>query len=247
MARQGESVSGSSEFSDISTRVSILGQPRVLLERYGRAVRGYLEAMLGPEGEEVARDFTVKLLQGKFEHWTPGRGRFRDYLKAAVHHAAVDFLRRKGKEKQASGLELLSDPLSGSPSQAETWLNLYRSEVLAAAFKELKRYQEQHPGNVFHTLARLLADDADADSRQLADRLTQATGRRFTPENARKQTERSRRKLAELLLEQVRATLDGPSPAQLEQEVRTLGLMPFIEPHLPGDWPGTAGRCGAEA
>lgn len=241
--------SQASQFADIATRMSIFTQPAQILSRYGRAIRGYLCALLGDEdGEEMAREFAVKVLQGALEARPPGRGRFRDYLKTCVHHAAMDFLRRsqrRGGEKSFEDLSWIADP-SAEPARArETWLSLYRAEVLASALKALQHYQEGNPGNVFHTLVGLL--DRCDDSEELARELSKMTGTVYTAANARKQKERARRKLAELLLEEIRQTLDEPTPQALQEELGTLGLLDQVRPFLPEDWRthGTQGTLPA--
>jgi hypothetical protein len=226
------------EISGISTHLSILAEPEHLLCCYGKAIRGYLEALLGPEGaDEVARDFTVKILRGDFARWAPGQGRFRDYLKTAVWNAACDWHRRAQRSRRREvSLEELPDLAAGPDARPDLWLGLYRSAVFGAALQALARYQQSHPGNVFYTLVRLLEDESIADGSptpdyaSLAARLTEVTGRRipYTEDNARQQTSRARRKLAEFLLEEVRRTLETPTPEQLEAEVRLLGLTTYL-------------------
>src|SRR5262245_42827101 len=61
---------------------------RLLLERYGGAVRRYLGAILRDDAaaDDLTQEFGLALLQGKLVHASPGKGRFRDYLKAVVVH-----------------------------------------------------------------------------------------------------------------------------------------------------------------
>lgn len=232
--------SESSQFANIATQSSVLTQPALILRRYGRAIRGYLGVLLGDEnGEEVAREFAVTVLQGRLGARTPGQGRFRDYLKVSVYHAAMDFLRRaqrRGGEKSFDDLSWIADPSQEPAPTRHAWLNLYRAEVLEAALQALQQYQERNPGNVFHTLVTLLDQVDGADSEELAKQLSQATGSRYTSANARKQKERARRKLAEFLLKEVNQTLEQPSPQAVEEELQALGLIDYVRPFLPTDW-----------
>lgn len=221
---------------DLSTHASILQIPQSMLQRYGRAIRGYLDALLGEDdGEEVAQAFAVKVLSGAFESWTPGRGRFRDYLKRAVWNFAGDH--RRAQSRRPVPLE---DPdmatRPGSPGAV--WMDLYRAEVLRAALRALAAYQEAHPGNVFATLTSLLGEEMHGSRSisddELAQRLSEATGKPFTPANARMQKTRARRKLAELLQVEVRLTLEAPTQAQVEDELRALGLFAIVEPYSTG-------------
>jgi hypothetical protein len=50
-----------------------------------------------------------------------------------------------------------------------------------------------------------------------------------------KQMRRVRRLFAELLYLAVRETLDEPTPENINDELQTLGLLPYIEGFLPGD------------
>ena len=55
------------------------------VERYGPAVRRYLRAAVPADAaDELAQQFFVDLLAGKYRHAEPTRGRFRDYLKTSL-------------------------------------------------------------------------------------------------------------------------------------------------------------------
>ncbi len=217
---------------DLSTHHSLLGQPHAFLDRYGRAVRGYLNALLGPDdGEEAAQAFAVKVLGGAFAGWGPGRGRFRDYLKRAVHNCAQDL--RRGRARAPMSLEDLDSSITpGSPGSV--WMGLYRAEILRAALRALEAFQAERPGNVFSTLIRALGERAGEAERmsddELARVLSKATGKEYSPANARMQATRARRKLAELIRVEVAATLDEPSPEAIEDELQTLGLLALVGP-----------------
>jgi hypothetical protein len=213
--------------ADLSTHHSLLAEPHAVLGRYGRAVRGYLDALLGPDdGEEAAQAFAVKVLSGAFSAWAPGRGRFRDYLKRAVHNAARDA--QRGRSRRPIDLED-PDALSGPGSPGSVWLGLYRGEILRSALAALDAYQSSHPGNVFATLIRALGQRVDEAERlsddELAVALSAATGKQYTPSNARMQASRARRKLAELIREEVARTLDDPTSEGVDDELRSLGLL----------------------
>src|SRR4051794_39999556 len=73
-----------------------------LLVRYHRAVYRYLLATVrdADAAEELTQDFAVRFLRGDFKHADPHRGRFRDFLKTAVRHLAIDYWRRQEKAAQ---------------------------------------------------------------------------------------------------------------------------------------------------
>src|SRR5262249_46248196 len=134
----------------------LLGDADALLARYGRAIRSYVLALLHDEdaAQDILLALRVKMLDGRFAHWTPGQGRFRFYLKRAVLNEALQHLRRHRNRRLERQVEDLTRLPEGGPSEAsgDVWLGLYRQAVLEAALKSLRVYQEQHPGNVFHTL-----------------------------------------------------------------------------------------------
>src|SRR5688572_15010871 len=57
---------------------------RLLIERYGGAVKRYLTSVLGNRdtAEELTQEFALDLVRGGFRRADPNRGRFRDYVKA---------------------------------------------------------------------------------------------------------------------------------------------------------------------
>jgi DNA-directed RNA polymerase specialized sigma24 family protein len=234
-----DSGSQPSQFGNISTRTSILMEPQAVLQWYGKAIRCYLENLIGrDDAEEVVRCFAVKILRGDLAKWE-GKGRFRDYIKAAVYHAAMDFhrgRRRQSREKQVEDLATFADPASAAASSTDCWLGLCRGTLLEWALESLREFQDSHADNVFYTLVRLLDEDPAATADELAQGLSRATGRKYTVDNARKQKERARHNLAGFLLDAVRQTLHEPTPEEVEEELQTLGLMPYIADFLPPDW-----------
>jgi Sigma-70 region 2 len=230
----------SSRFENIPTRESIVARPAALILRYGRAIRGYAVAQLGEQdADDFVNTFCVKVLGGAFEHWTPGERRFRDYLKAAVRNAIADFQRRENRRNKPA----LGQPAGLSTCEApdEDWLDCYLPNVLDLAFKALRTYQEEHPGNVYYTLVQILGeggliDDRKIDYREVVEKLRQATGRAFTVDNARQLRRRACRKLAELLVAEVWLTLGRQTVEDLEEELHLLGVLPYIGGFLPADW-----------
>jgi hypothetical protein len=219
-------------FERISTHRHLLLSPNDLVLRYQRAIRTYLGALLqnDPDADDVAQSFVQDMLQGKLTRWDPARGRFRDYLKKAVRNAALAFLRKKRHHANTA-------PEAASLASYETpetvWIAGCRSSLLRGALAVLQEYQEQHPGNVFYTVLQLKARHPKERSDQLAARLSEKTGRPFTPENARKQLERARHWFAELLLFQVKCSLSNPTQHQVQEELVDLGLLDYVRDFLP--------------
>jgi DNA-directed RNA polymerase specialized sigma24 family protein len=234
----------SSRLEAISTVQGIATDPGAMVLRYGPAIRGYAVRVLKSENDadDFCSEFCVRILEGKFRHWSPGEGRrFRDYLKRAVHNALADFWNRKkpwGNIEIRQPAELAACPAS---RDAAAWLDAYRRAVLDLALKALREYQNQRPGNVFHTLIQILEESGPGDERKLSARelvqkLHAATGREFTEENARQLRRRACRKLGELLLTEIRLGLASPTCADVEAELHELGLMPYFNDSLLADW-----------
>ena len=95
--------------SEMSTQTTLLfsghhGTPEqadqamgLLMLRYSGAVHRYLIKAVGdPEvAKDLNQEFSVKFLSGGFRTFDPSRGRFRDYIKRAVHNMMVDYFRKK--------------------------------------------------------------------------------------------------------------------------------------------------------
>ena len=85
-----------SSLDSISTQWTALQDPAQFAERYGPAVRNYLERLLRnrDDAEDISQEFLVQVVQQGFAGAKQERGKFRHYLKVAVRNAALDFLRR---------------------------------------------------------------------------------------------------------------------------------------------------------
>jgi hypothetical protein len=224
--------------ANISTHPALLVDPNAVLQRYGKAVRCYLIALVGrDDAEEAAQEIALAVVSGKFAKWDPDKSRFRDYLKAAVRHAAWGARRRLSTHAvHLADPAALADLASRQGEDDGVWLDAWRDELIKAALNRLSEYQAKNPGNVFYTLVRLRIDHPDLKSDDLAVRLSHAAGRSYTPENARQQKVRALRKFAELLVEEVCATLNQPTPEGVEEELCSLGLMSWVRPYLAPDW-----------
>jgi DNA-directed RNA polymerase specialized sigma24 family protein len=81
---------------DISTEWEVVRDPPGFVLRYAPAIQRYMRALIKNrhDAEEVAQDFFLRVSQQCFAHTRKEGGRFRDYLKTAVRHAALTFLKR---------------------------------------------------------------------------------------------------------------------------------------------------------
>lgn len=219
----------------ISTRWSFIHDPEQFVERYAPAIRRYLEALIRnpDDAEEVAQEFFLKALRHGFAAANPDRGRFRDYLKIAVRNAAMSHLRRRPVPR-AGAFDVTQ--LSVSDDAERAWLSDWKQCTLERAWRALEKHQQRFPDNVYYTVLRLAVDHPDEDSKALAARVSAAMGRPVTPEAYRKQLSRARRVFAEMLLLEVRQTLERPTPEAIETELTEVGLMEHVRDFLPSDW-----------
>src|SRR5689334_15571752 len=74
---------------------------RLLLERYAGAAYRYLLAAAGDAADDLFQEFALRFLRGDFRRADPRRGRFRDYLKAALIHLAHDHGRAQARRPLA--------------------------------------------------------------------------------------------------------------------------------------------------
>jgi hypothetical protein len=242
-----------SRFADIPTRPSILASPERLRRHYGKAILAYLRALLQDDDavEEVSLVFAEKIQQGKFGRWEPGPGKkFRYYLKQAVHNAAMDYHRKHPRrEIVLENLDQFSDPETDQSPWGQVWINEWRRAVVTGAREKLLAFQQQHPGNLYFTVFRLLEARAlEGDARKLSGKelaadIARETGTPCTEANARQLKSRAVQKFAELLREEVRLSLeaDTATPEEVEGELAQLGLSAYVREFLPD-----AGEVAAE-
>jgi RNA polymerase sigma factor (sigma-70 family) len=95
----------------------VVSAKQQLLQHYYHAIYRYLRAMVrdGDEAGELTHEFAVRFLRGDFRCADPSRGRFRDMLKRALRHLAIDYWRRKRAEKERAPLPLWD----GRPEEAD--------------------------------------------------------------------------------------------------------------------------------
>jgi DNA-directed RNA polymerase specialized sigma24 family protein len=244
-------------FADISTHASALRDINRMVLRYSDAILAYATALLGnrEEAEDVHLAVVQSILEGHFARTdspagTP-QGRFRFYVKRAVHNAVKNHRRQRSREqgrlqrvwntlapskfRWGTALQEPSAPAAEDALEAAQ-LSTWRDAVLRRAMEALESYERQHQDraqpNVYHTLARLLADDPVATSETLALRLGEQVGGEYTANRTRGIIMRMRAKLAELLLLEITQQLDDPTYDNAVEELRDVGLLPYVEPYL---------------
>jgi len=223
---------------EISTRWPLIHDPAQFVLRYGPAIEGYLAALVRDPDlvDEIRQDFLVRVLQKGFGPEGNVKGRFRHYLKAAVRNTALTHWRRKVPRPVDPGL-LAQVPAEDSDALEREWLDRWRRCVLERVWEALELHERRHPDNHAHTVLRAFVEHAaDEDSAQLAERVSGRLRKPLRADAFRKQLSRARRLFAELLIQEVRQTLENPDPERVEEELADVGLLAEIRPFLPDDW-----------
>jgi RNA polymerase sigma-70 factor (ECF subfamily) len=208
---------------------------QLLLRYYGAAYR-YLLGMLrnADAAEELTQEFAVRFLRGDFQQADPGRGRFRDFLKTALRHLAIDHCRRQAKAPGALSPE---DGAAIGDSDAEIedldrpFLDKWREELLARAWEGLAKTQTE-TGQPYHSVLRCKTEQPEARSAQIAERLSGEFGKAFTVEGVRQLLHRARGRFADLLLDEVAHSLQTTETEKITQELIELGLLDYCKPAL---------------
>jgi RNA polymerase sigma-70 factor (ECF subfamily) len=202
-----------------------------LLPRYGRAVYRYLRRHVGDRRDavELCQEFAVRFLRGDFRRADPQRGRFRDYVKSALVNLVNDHHRSRQARPRplAAGAAEPAAPAEPSlPSDAD-FLSGWRQELLNQTWTALA---DANPA--YHAALLLRIEDPDLPSPAMAVQLAERLGRPLTPENVRKLLQRAHAKFAELLLDQVAASLTDPTADELEDELRAVDVLKYCRSAL---------------
>jgi RNA polymerase sigma factor (sigma-70 family) len=200
-----------------------------LVERYGGAVHRYLLASLrdGEAADDLAQEFALRFLRGDFRNADPEKGRFRDFLKAAVYHLMIDYHRSK-KSRPRSLTEAAALPAAEDDSWDQEldrhFLESWREQLMAHAWAALDEVQNR-TGHPFSDVLRLRVANPELRSPQMAEQLSDRLGRTVNASWVRLNLHRARDKFVESLLGEVERTLANPSPERLEEELMELGLL----------------------
>jgi DNA-directed RNA polymerase specialized sigma24 family protein len=206
-----------------------------LMERYAGAVHRYLlGAMRDPDAaDELFQEFSLRFLRGDFRNADPRRGRFRDFVKAALFHLLVDH--QRGRRKQPGPLSPgVAEPAVLDPSTPDAerdFLKSWREELMARTWVALEQL-ERTAGQPHHTVLRFRADNPLLSSEELAGQVGARLGRPFSVHAIRQALHRAREKFADLLLKEVVQSLEGPTRERVEEELQALELFTYCREAL---------------
>ena len=76
---------------------AVQGAQAQLLERYGGAIRRYLQSVVrdAEAVEELFQEFALRLLRGALGGANSERGRLRDFVKGVLFHLIADYQQRR--------------------------------------------------------------------------------------------------------------------------------------------------------
>jgi RNA polymerase sigma-70 factor (ECF subfamily) len=206
-----------------------------LVLRYIGAVQRYMARVVrdGDAAAELAQEFAVRVLRGDFHRADPRRGRFRDFVRVAALNLVHDYRRRS----KARPLVQPADSLEPAAPQAESdepdteFLQTWRMELFSRALASLAEYQKR-TGRPYHDIIGLRAGEPQLSSTQMAAVFSAQTGKPVSDVWVRQTLRRARGCLADLLLDEVSASLEGGSIEELEQELITLDLLDYCRDSL---------------
>jgi DNA-directed RNA polymerase specialized sigma24 family protein len=202
---------------------------QLLLERYGGAAYLYLLAAVGDAdaADDLFQELALRFLRGDFQRADPRRGRFRDYLKAALIHLVHDHRRARQRQPLPFGDAFEPARALDGPEEESTFLASWRAELLDRTWKALAAANP-----TYHAVLLLRIDNPDAPSAWLAERLSEQLGKPIDAAWVRKTLQRAHRKYARLLVEEVKASLAAPTPEAVRQELLELDLLKYCRSAL---------------
>lgn len=207
-----------------STEPQAIALRRELLSRYLPAAQRYLSSICRSAdlAAELSQEFSLRFLSGKMHAAHPERGSFRRYVKTVL----INLVREHARKQQRHTEPLLEEP-AGEGEAGEQFDQSWTETMLEQAWGDLEAI-ERDTGKPLYSLLRFRVDHRRATSDQLADFLRQFPRTSdCSPAYARKWLQRSRQEFARRLTRRVRDTLDDPTPEQLGEELRVLGLQRY--------------------
>lgn len=204
-----------------------------LMVRYSGAVHRYLLGALrnADLASDLSQEFALRFLRGEFHRADPSRGRFRDFVKRSLRNLMISHLRSqaRGPRPVAPAAEpAAQDP---EPDFDRAFLESWRRELMARAWQALADLQKR-TGQAYYTVLRCRVDHPDLRSPDLAAILTLQLGRAISAVGVRRALLRARQRFVEYLMEEVRTSLQDPTPEELEQELIDLDLHEYCRPAL---------------
>jgi RNA polymerase sigma-70 factor (ECF subfamily) len=207
---------------------------RELMERYSGAVYRYLVAALRDRhaADDLFQEFALRFVRGAFRNASPERGRFRDFVKTSLYHLIVDHHQRKNRGPRPMPVEEAGvEPAVTDPQDFDAeFLQSWRQEILCRAWEGLA--QASREGAPFYQVLRLRAEKPDLSSGGMAEELSTLLGKSVSADWVRQNLRRARERFADILLDELAASLEDPTRERLEQELIDLQLLSYCQAAL---------------
>lgn len=205
---------------------------QVLMQRYCGAVFRYLLRAVRdvPVAEDLTQEFALRFIQGRFGQYDPQQGRFRNYVKGSLFRLVQDYYREAGRAIKAVPLDPDQAVPAGDDQAAadQAFRDSWRQELLARAWKGLALV-EADTGQPYHELLRRRVDQPDRSSAELAADLSASRGKTFSAAGVRQLVHRAREKFAELLLDDIRLSLEDAPMDRVLEELAELNLLKYCK------------------
>jgi RNA polymerase sigma factor (sigma-70 family) len=221
-----------------------------LIVRYHRAVYRYVLRLLGDEhaAAELVSDFALRLKEVApfIKRADPAKGRFRHYLQAVLWRMVQDYHRQrqrgKARLKRLAEKHDEADYPEATPADEQDFQQFWGRDIVDQVWATLGA-MERDQGKPYATLFRLLPGDDQPQPRseELARKLSEATGKKYSRDATRQLLHRGRELFSALLIEEIRRTLEAkgsrPSAEDVEEELIALGLLNSYCKKALATWP----------
>lgn len=204
-----------------------------ILKRYSFSICQYISSIARDSdvADDLAQEFALRFIRGDYKAVDPNKGRFRDYLKSSLRNLVMDhFRKRRGNDATLSQVGQLEDKLELSQlTQMEADFHTHwRQELLQRAWSGLREL-EQKKNNYYFTVLHFRAEHTDWGSFEIAQTLSEQIDPNVSAEWVRQKLHRARRKFAELLIAEVRASMPDANGDDIEEELAELGLKKYLD------------------
>lgn len=220
-----------SVLDEISTCWSSISNPVQFVLRYSRAIQKYVQAIVKnpQDAEDVTQEFLTKVFEKSFCPQNVSAGRFRNYLRGAVRFVALNHWRQRRPEQLSD--EVAHSLLQPEESSETVWITEWRTCLLDRVWQELELHenQKQADGNLYYSALRQYTENPQASSEDQAAALSVKLGRPLRADAYRQQVSRARKKFAQMVVQEVRRTLQHPTDETLQQELMDLELWDYVK------------------
>lgn len=197
-----------------------------LINRYGSAIRRYLLAALRDVdlADETFQDFSLQLVEGRFQIADPERGRFRNFLKTILFRLVANVHRKRQRDRLVSHDQ--SHEAVDDAQDAAAFDDSWRNQLLAAAWESL-RQQQLATGKPVYDILKARVENPDASAAELAQQISALISRPVTESHFRVQLHRAREAFSSRLLDEVVNSLNSDEITLVEGELAELRLLEY--------------------